>query len=141
MLRIEKQDLLKWFAEGAKPKENWKIGTEHEKFVFHIDNLERVGYFGKTGISDLLNKLARENNWEKILENNKEFTFKLHQRSKIVSKYIEEVAINPINKETSVLKLKTTSETPGKDISFLNKLTELYIKNGLKDKLVNEFKY
>ena len=61
MLRIEKQDLLKWFADGAKPRENWKIGTEHEKFVFHIDNLERVGYFGKSGISDLLNKLAREN--------------------------------------------------------------------------------
>ena len=53
MLRIEKKDLLKWFADGAKPKEKWKIGTEHEKFVFQIDNLERVGYFGKSGISDL----------------------------------------------------------------------------------------
>ena len=81
-------------------------------------------------------KVAKTSNFslEKIIENNKEFTFKFHQRSKIVSKYIEEVAINPINKETSVLKLKTTSETPGKDISFLNKLTELYIKNGLADK-------
>jgi len=76
MLRIEKQDLLKWFADGAKPKENWKIGTEHEKFVFHKDNLERVGYFGKSGISDLLNKLARENNWEKILENNNTIALK-----------------------------------------------------------------
>ena len=64
MLRIEKQDLLKWFADGAKPRENWKIGTEHEKFVFHIDNLERVGYFGKSGISDLLNKQARVKNCE-----------------------------------------------------------------------------
>ena len=37
-----------------------------------------------------------------ILENDKDFSFKLHQRSKLVSNYIEAVAINPINKETSV---------------------------------------
>jgi len=69
MPRLKKEDLLKWFEAGAKPREKWKIGTEHEKFVFHTETFERVGYSGKSGISELLNKLAQENNWEKILEN------------------------------------------------------------------------
>ncbi len=70
MQRLEKEQLINWFRAGEKSKELWKIGTEHEKFVFHLDNLERVGYFGKSGISELLNNLAKENNWEKVLENN-----------------------------------------------------------------------
>ena len=81
-------------------------------------------------------KLEKTNsfNLEKIKENNKDFSFKLHQRSKLVSSYIEAVSINPINKETSVLKLKINGENPGKSINFLNKLSEKYIDNGLNDK-------
>ena len=70
MPRLEKKDLLEWFKQGEKQKEKWKIGTEHEKFVFHLDSLKRVGYFGQSGIGELLNKLAEENNWDKVLENN-----------------------------------------------------------------------
>ena len=70
MQRLEKEELINWFKAGEKLREFWKIGTEHEKFVFHLDNLERVAYFGKSGISELLNNLAKENNWEKVLENN-----------------------------------------------------------------------
>ena len=70
MPRLKKEHLINWFKEGEKKREDWKIGTEHEKFVFHLNNLERVGYFGKSGISELLNNLAKENNWEKVLENN-----------------------------------------------------------------------
>ena len=66
MPRLEKKDLLEWFKQGEKQKEQWKIGTEHEKFVFHLDSLERVGYFGKSGVGELLNKLAEENNWDKV---------------------------------------------------------------------------
>ena len=61
MPRLEKELLINWFKKGEKNREDWKIGTEHEKFIFHLDNLERVGYFGKSGISELLNNLAKEN--------------------------------------------------------------------------------
>ena len=42
-------DLAGWIAAGCKPKEAWRIGTEHEKFVFHTDTLglqrkQRVRY-------------------------------------------------------------------------------------------------
>ena len=43
MPRLKKEHLINWFKEGEKKREDWKIGTEHEKFVFHLNNLERVG--------------------------------------------------------------------------------------------------
>ena len=33
MSKLEKNDLIDWFVSGEKPREDWKIGTEHEKFV------------------------------------------------------------------------------------------------------------
>ena len=39
MQRLEKEQLINWFRAGEKSREFWKIGTEHEKFVFHLDNL------------------------------------------------------------------------------------------------------
>ena len=76
MTRLKKEHLINWFKEGEKKREDWKIGTEHEKFVFHLNNLERVGYFGKSGVSELLNNLAKENKWEKILEKNNTIALK-----------------------------------------------------------------
>ena len=32
-------DLVAWIAEGEKPPADWRIGTEHEKFVFHTGAL------------------------------------------------------------------------------------------------------
>ena len=69
MPKLEYSELLDWFKSGAKPKKDWKIGTEHEKFVFYNNNLQRVRYLGASGISELLNEVAGKYNWEKILEN------------------------------------------------------------------------
>ena len=69
MPKLEYSELLDWFKSGAKLKKDWKIGTEHEKFVFYNDNLQRVRYLGASGISELLNEVAGKYNWEKILEN------------------------------------------------------------------------
>ena len=40
MPKLKKEHLINWFKEGEKKREDWKIGTEHEKFVFHLNNLE-----------------------------------------------------------------------------------------------------
>ena len=69
MPKLEHSDLLKWFSQGEKLSKNWRIGTEHEKFVFYTNNLKRVSYLGASGISELLNALAIKNNWVKIIEN------------------------------------------------------------------------
>ena len=44
---IEKVDeLAAYLAEGNKPREKWRIGTEHEKFPFYVDGNAPVPYGG-----------------------------------------------------------------------------------------------
>ena len=49
-----KQDLIDWIAAGCKPRERWRIGTEHEKFVFNTADLTAVPYAGPRGIRALI---------------------------------------------------------------------------------------
>ena len=45
-----KAQLVEWFEAGNKPPEDWRIGTEHEKFAFRIDDLAPLSYDGDPGI-------------------------------------------------------------------------------------------
>src|SRR5437763_15948071 len=52
---IESRDeLVAWFAQGAKPRAQWRIGTEHEKFAFTTDTHEPVPYEGRRSSRSLL---------------------------------------------------------------------------------------
>lgn len=51
--------LTDYFASGEKPRERWRIGAEHEKFVFHLSDLRRPEYGGSDGIEALLKGLMR----------------------------------------------------------------------------------
>ena len=63
-----RDDLVRWIAQGAKPKEAWRIGTEHEKFGFHTDDLTPLPYEGPRGIRALLEEMINRFGWEPILE-------------------------------------------------------------------------
>jgi len=52
-------DLLTVFSEGEKPVENWRIGTEHEKFVYRCDSHEAPAYADPGGIRDLLAEMTQ----------------------------------------------------------------------------------
>ena len=62
-----KEDLIKPFQNGEKKPSDFKIGTEHEKFVFHIDTLKPVPFLGESGFENLLLALKKYG-WESILE-------------------------------------------------------------------------
>ena len=62
-----KEDLIKPFQNGEKKPSDFKIGTEHEKFVFHIDTLKPVPFLGESGIENLLLALKKYG-WESIIE-------------------------------------------------------------------------
>lgn len=65
---IESRDQLAGFLEsGAKPKTDWRIGTEHEKFGFDTKTLLSPGYAGPNGIHALLDGLKRFG-WEGVHE-------------------------------------------------------------------------
>ena len=62
-----KQQLIDWIAEGEKPKEDWRIGTEHEKFAFRQSDHKTLSYDGTPGIRDLLVGLQRFG-WKPVYE-------------------------------------------------------------------------
>ena len=62
-------DLAAWIAAGEKPKDQWRIGTEHEKFVFQTGTLAPVPYAGPQGIRALMDELIRRYGWIAIREN------------------------------------------------------------------------
>lgn len=63
-----RDDLVQWIADGSKPKSDWRIGTEHEKFVFHTDTLGPVPYEGPRGIRALMQAMIDRFGWEPIME-------------------------------------------------------------------------
>ncbi len=66
---IEKVDeLVDYLAAGNKPREKWRIGTEHEKFPFYVDGHAPVPYAGKRGIQALLEGMQHALGWEPIMD-------------------------------------------------------------------------
>ena len=45
-----RDDLVRYIAEGAKPRAQWRIGTEHEKFVYDLATQKPLSYAGRPGI-------------------------------------------------------------------------------------------
>ncbi|OYY91722.1 MAG: glutamate--cysteine ligase [Sphingomonas sp. 28-66-16] len=68
---IEHRDqLIATFAQGEKPPERWRIGTEHEKFVYKTDDHRAPSYDEPGGIRDLLDALT-EFGWVPVIEGGK----------------------------------------------------------------------
>ncbi|MGD9811453.1 MAG: glutamate--cysteine ligase [Sphingobium sp.] len=66
---IETRDqLVSVFAGGEKPPERWRIGTEHEKFVYSLADHHAPSYEEPGGIRDLLMSLT-EFGWQPVIEN------------------------------------------------------------------------
>jgi glutamate--cysteine ligase len=69
MTPIETRDaLVAWFAEGCKPKQEFRIGTEHEKFAFTVADRRPVPYEGRRSIRALLEGMEHLLGWEPIVE-------------------------------------------------------------------------
>jgi glutamate--cysteine ligase len=62
-----RDDLLAPFAKGEKPREAWRIGTEHEKFVYRRADHRAPSYEEPGGIRDLLAAMT-EFGWTPVEE-------------------------------------------------------------------------
>jgi glutamate--cysteine ligase len=66
---IEHHDqLAEYLAKGCKPKADWRIGTEHEKFGYCKDTLQPLPYDGPRSIRAILEGLQAEFAWAPVLE-------------------------------------------------------------------------
>lgn len=63
-----KQELVEYLEAGSKPRSDWAIGTEHEKFGFLWDGLKPLPYEGPASVLAMLEGLRDRFGWEPIQE-------------------------------------------------------------------------
>ena len=65
------EDLAAYLESGCKPKDAWRIGTEHEKFGYCTDTLKPLPYDGPRSIRAMLEGLRDRFGWQPVLEQDK----------------------------------------------------------------------
>jgi glutamate--cysteine ligase len=60
--------LAEYLASGCKPKDDWRIGTEHEKFGYCKDTQRPLPYEGERSIMAVLEGLRDRFGWQPVLE-------------------------------------------------------------------------
>ncbi len=99
----DKRSLVEYFEGGCKPKENWRIGTEHEKFAYTTEDLRPLPYDGKRSVRALLEGMQRFG-WTPVLEGENVIALKKPDGSSI--------SLEPAGQfELSGAPLKTLHET------------------------------
>ena len=66
---IESHDQMAQYLEsGCKPREDWRIGTEHEKFGYCKDTLKPIPYAGERSVLAVLEGLRDKHGWAPLEE-------------------------------------------------------------------------
>ena len=58
-----REQMIEVMANGAKPRSEWRVGTEHEKHVYRKNPLRTVPYEGDDGIRALLAGIKDRTGW------------------------------------------------------------------------------
>lgn len=62
------EQLAEYLASGCKPRDQWRIGTEHEKFGYCKDTLKPLPFEGTRSIVAVLEGLRDRHGWSEIRE-------------------------------------------------------------------------
>ena len=63
-----KADLVGYLAAGCRPSEDWRIGTEHEKFGYDKRTLKPLPYEGACSVRAMLEGLRDQFDWAPVVE-------------------------------------------------------------------------
>ena len=61
-------DLVAFMRAGEKPRERWRVGTEHEKIGLHAGSHAPIPYEGPRGIGALLRAIQEADGWQPVHE-------------------------------------------------------------------------
>jgi glutamate--cysteine ligase len=113
----DKRTLAAYLESGCKPEADWRIGTEHEKFAYRLDDLRPLPYEGPQGIRAVLDGLTRFG-WEPVLENGTPIALTKPDTSSIT--------LEPAGQlELSGAKLETIHQTCGEVGDHLRQVKEI----------------
>jgi len=120
---IKKDDLIRYMEAGCKPPEMWRIGTEHEKFAYRLEDFRPLAYEGEPGIRALLEGLTRFG-WKLVLENGKPIALLQEDSSS--------VTLEPSGQlELSGAPLETLHQTCSEVTKHLHQVKELAREMGI----------
>ena len=60
----KKDDLIRYFEDGGKPRAQWRVGSEYEKVVVRNSDATAIPYSGAGGVEDLLRRMAADYGFE-----------------------------------------------------------------------------
>ncbi len=60
----KKENLIRYFQQGGKPRARWRIGTEYEKVAVCTADCTAIPYSGPGGVEDLLRRMAAKYGFE-----------------------------------------------------------------------------
>ncbi|HKJ72207.1 MAG TPA: glutamate-cysteine ligase family protein, partial [Gammaproteobacteria bacterium] len=75
-----RDQLVRYLEAGSKPRDAWRIGTEHEKFGFCTDSLRPLPFDGERGIERVLQGLTRYG-WTPVEEDGRTIALKMNKGS------------------------------------------------------------
>lgn len=117
---LKRADLVEYISQGCRPKEEWRIGTEHEKFAFRLHDRKRADY---ADIQHMLNKLCADFSWAPIMERDNIIGAKLDGQS---------VTLEPGGQlELSGAPLRTLTETCAETQSHLHQMKTIAAEKGI----------
>lgn len=62
------EQLAAYMEAGCKPAQDWRIGTEHEKFGYLTADLKPLPYEGAASVRAILEGLRDRFGWEPVME-------------------------------------------------------------------------
>src|SRR5512139_1583812 len=111
-----RRQLIEYFAAGNKPRADWRMGTEHEKFGFHKSSLKPLAYDGPDGIRAMLDGMTRFG-WEPVTEGNNTIALKRDSAS---------VTLEPGGQfELSGAPLETLHETAAENQQHIDEVNQV----------------
>src|SRR5580700_2083525 len=60
----KKDDLIRYFEDGGKPRAQWRVGSEYEKVLVRTSDGTAIPYSGAGGVEDLLRRMAADYGFE-----------------------------------------------------------------------------
>tara|TARA_B100002052_G_scaffold131625_1_gene120870 strand:- start:82501 stop:84861 length:2361 start_codon:yes stop_codon:yes gene_type:complete len=124
---------LKVKAENVFPYD--VLNDKNDKnYIINIDIDKDFSFGEKISEENLYSFKISKNTFFNKNHINKKYSLKINTTNKIAQKIRNKITINPVTKDSDILKLSIKDKNPKKNIAILKKMTEIYVRTALEEK-------